>query len=260
MKTEQAKAIGRVSLVFVLSVVIWRITLLLFDSQKFADNVLWHIAAGLFLSGLICVLMIAMLHIEGRTKDGSWKRTIPGRLKDLMFGFLCWIIPAAISIYAFTAAGQVAIIWQTEATTLIVKLLALLIAVFFIEAFPEEVVRGYLYSRLEVSFSPWAAILAQTVLFTLFAFLIGALYSTDQWLFIPGFGFLLGYFRMLSGNIWFSVGFHAAMMTMTQSIGPIQNLIAVEGNFFVLRFLSLLLIPAIVGSIALHLKKSRTEE
>ncbi|WP_313165161.1 CPBP family intramembrane glutamic endopeptidase [Sedimentibacter sp.] len=135
----------------------------------------------------------------------------------------------------------------------------LLIAVFFIEAFPEEIVRGYLYSRLEVSFSPWTALLMQTVLFTLFAFLVGSLYSTEQWLFIPGFGFLLGYFRMLSGSIWFSIGFHVAMMTVTQAIGPIQKLIEVEGNFFMVRFLSFVLIPAIVSSAILHLKKSRTE-
>jgi len=94
----------------------------------------------------------------------------------------------------------------------------------------------------------------------LFAFLIGSLYSIEQWLFIPGFGFLLGYFRMISGNIWFSMGFHAAMMTITQSIGPIQKLIEVDGNFFVVRFLSFVLIPAIASSIILQLKKSRTEK
>ncbi len=154
---------------------------------------------------------------------------------------------------------MVAITSQTELTTFIMRFFLLLIAVFFIEAFPEEIVRGYLYSRLEVSFSPWTALLMQTVLFTLFAFLVGSLYSTEKWLFIPGFGFLLGYFRMLSGSIWFSIGFHVAMMTVTQAIGPIQKLIEVEGNFFMVRFLSFVLIPAIVSSAILHLKKSRTE-
>jgi membrane protease YdiL (CAAX protease family) len=259
LKTEKAKAIGRVSLVFVLSVVIWRLTLLLFDGQKFASNVLCHIAAGLFLSVLICMLIIATLHAERKINDFSWKRAVPGYLKNLSFGFLCWIIPATISMYFLTLTGQVAIALQTESTALVMRFLVLLVAVFFIEAFPEEIVRGYLYSRLESSFSPWVALLAQTALFTLFAFLIGSLYSTDQWLFIPGFGFLLGYFRMLSGDIWFSMGFHAAMMTITQLISPMRQLVEVDGNFFVVRFLSFILIPAIVSSIILHFKKSHTK-
>ncbi len=259
MKTEKAKMIGNVIILFVLSIVIWRLTLLIFDGQKFAGNVLWHIAAGLFLSILICVLIITMLHMERGKNDFSWRRTIPGNLKNLSFGFLCWIIPAAISMCVLIAAGQTVIIQQTASSALIVSFFTLLVAVFFMEAFPEEIVRGYLYSRLEASFSPWAALLAQTVLFTLFAFFVGSLYSTDQLLFIPGFGFLLGYFRMLSGDIWFSMGFHAAIMTITQLISPMRQLIEVDGNFFLVRFLSFMLIPAIVSSIILHLKKSHTE-
>lgn len=260
MKTEKAKSIQKAILVFALSVVIWRLTFMLFDAKKFADNVLWHIGAGLFLSVLICVLMIVMLNTERKISSSSWKKGIPSYLKDFSFGFLCWIIPVTISMYAFISAGQVTIALQTESTTLIVRYLALLIAVFFIEVFPEEIIRGYLYSRLEAVFSPWVALLAQTLLFTLFAFLIGSLYSIDQWLFIPGFGFLLGYFRMLSGTIWFSMGFHVAMMTVIQSIGSIQKFIAVDGNFFVVRFLTFVLLPATVGSIILHLKKNRTKK
>ncbi len=260
MKTEKAKAIKKATLVFALSIVIWRLTFLLFDGGSFADNVFWHIAAGLFLSVAICALMLVMFRVEKRTDSSSWKKAIPVHLKDLSLGFLCWIIPVAISISALIAAGQVAITLQTESTTLIARFLALLIAVFFIEAFPEEIVRGYLYSRLEAAFSPWTALLTQTVLFTLFAFLIGSLYSIDQWLFIPGFGFLMGYFRMLSGSVWFSMGFHAAMMTITQLIGSAQRLVEVDGNFFLVRFLSFVLIPATVGSVILHLKKSYAEQ
>lgn len=251
---------GRIIVVFVLSVVIWRVTLLLFDGQKFTGNVLWHIAAGLFLSALVCVLMIAIVLKEGKIKNFPLKEAAPDYLKDLGLGFLCWIIPATISICVFTILGQVSITLQSEPATLIVPFLALLIAVLFIEALPEELVRGYLYSRLEGSFSPWTALLTQTVLFTLFAFLIGSLNSTEQWLFIPGFGFLLGYFRMLSGNIWFAMGFHCAMMTITQFISPLRQLIKVDGSFFIVRFLSFLLIPAIVSSIVLHFKKSYTEK
>ncbi len=260
MKTEKAKAIKKAIFVFVLSVLIWRLTFILFDTHKFVYNVFWHIAAGLFLSVLICVLMIVMLHTERRTNSFSEKKAVHRHFKDLSLGFLCWIIPVVISIYAFISAGQVVIVLRAESITLILRFLALLVAVFFIEAFPEEIIRGYLYSRLEAVFSPWAALLTQTVLFTLFAFLIGSLYSIDQWLFIPGFGFLLGYFRMLSGSIWFSMGFHVALMTVTQSIGSIQNLIELNGNFFVVRFLSFVLIPAIVSSIILNLKKKHIEK
>lgn len=260
MKEKKANAIGRIIYVFVLTVVIWRVTLLLFDGQQFADSVLLHIAAGLFLSALVCALMIVMMYTARRAKDPSWKQAALGYLKELGFGFLCWIVPAAISICFLTVSGLATITLQTEPTALIVPFLALLVAVFFIEAFPEELVRGYLCSHLVAAFSPWTALLAQTVLFTLFAFLIGSLHSTEQWLFIPGFGFLLGYFRMLSGNVWFAMGFHCAMMTITQFISPLRQFLEVEGSFFAIRFLSFLLIPAIASSIVLHLKTSCTEE
>lgn len=256
----KSNTIGRVVLVFVLSVVIWRVTLLLFDGHQFADRVLLHIVAGLFLSALICALMIFMMRTAGGAKDASWKKAAPGHLKALGLGFLCWIIPAAVSICVFIVSGMVIITAQTEYSALIVPFFALLVAVFFIEAFPEELVRGYLYSRLEVAFSPWTALLAQTVLFTLFASLIGSLHSTEQWLFIPGFGFLLGYFRMLSGSVWFAMGFHCAMMTATQFISPLRQLLEVDGSFFVVRFLCFLLIPAIVSSLVLHFKTSYIKE
>lgn len=243
-----------VSFVFILSVIIWRLTLFLFDGKMFIDNVLYHIVAGLFLSLLICVMIITTIHTERNTNDFSWKRTTRVYFKNLSLGFLCWILSAIISLYVLTLAGQVTIAIQTEPTTLIMRFVLLLVAVFFIEAFPEEIMRDYIYSRLETSFTPWVALLAQTSLFILFAFLTGSLYSIDQWLFIPGFGFLLGYFRMLSGDIWFSMGFHVSMMTITQLISPMRQIVEVDGNFFIVRFLSFVLIPAIISSIILHMR------
>ena len=258
MALDKKKAIGRVTAVFIISIVIWRLMLLFFGGAALGENIFRHIAAGIFTSVLVCILIFAIDHIEKKKMALSWNIFF-GNLKGFGSGFLCWIIPAVISISIFAIAGFVTIQPQVSSATLISQAFILFAAVFLIEAFPEEIIRGYIFSSLEEHYSPWVALFVQTVLFTLFAFFIGSLYSQEQLLFIPGFGFLLGYFRMLSRSISFSMGFHAALMTFTQLLAPSRQLLEANGSFFVLRFLSFVLLPAIFSSVILHLKMERSK-
>jgi len=84
-----------------------------------------------------------------------------------------------------------------------------------------------------------------------FAYFVGALYSVEQLLFIPGYGFMLGYFRAKSENVWTSIGFHVVIMTATQILNPSQSHFDVSG-VFAIRFVAFNFLPYILGAIALE--------
>ncbi|MGI6704306.1 MAG: type II CAAX prenyl endopeptidase Rce1 family protein [Clostridia bacterium] len=75
-------------------------------------------------------------------------------------------------------------------------------------------------AHLNALFPHWITLIIQTLIFSLFAYFVGAIYSLEQLLFIPGYGFMLGYFRAKSGNVWTSIGFHVAIMTASQILNP----------------------------------------
>ncbi|MGO1200704.1 MAG: CPBP family glutamic-type intramembrane protease, partial [Dermabacteraceae bacterium] len=64
----------------------------------------------------------------------------------------------------------------------------------------------------------WGVIIAQALLFTLFAALLRQSWNlTDLSLFFAmGIGF--GWLRLLTGSIWMSIGFHAAFQTGAQLV------------------------------------------
>src|SRR3546814_18389402 len=81
-------------------------------------------------------------------------------------------------------------------STILLHGAAAIALVFLAEAFPEELIfRGAIQSLLRGQMPGWPAILLQALLFTLFAWAIGA---APTWLgasFILFFGFVLGIFR-----------------------------------------------------------------
>ena len=99
-------------------------------------------------------------------------------------------------------------------------------------------------------FPHWLTIVLQALLFTLFGYLIGAIYSLEQLLFLPGFAFILGYFRAVSGNVWTAIGFHVAIMTVTQILSPVHSHFIVDG-VFELRFFAFILFLSVLGAIVL---------
>src|SRR5699024_12112406 len=110
--------------------------------------------------------------------------------------------------------------------------------------------RGYIYRYLNAVFPHWGTIILQTLLFSLYAYLIGAMYSVEQVQFIPGFAIILGLFRAISGSVWTSIGFHVAIMTATQILGPIHGHFDVSG-MITLQFFAFFLLPSVVGSTVL---------
>ncbi|RKQ34010.1 CPBP family intramembrane glutamic endopeptidase [Oceanobacillus halophilus] len=242
----------RIVVVLVLGIIIWNFVSYLSDTFIGKEyNPLSHFIIALITTALTIILIQVLL----KSDKISWKHlgqsTFKTNIFSFLLGFFLWTIPATIGLFICLSFGWVEITVHTDFNSLLLSIFILFITVFFIEALPEELIfRGYIYRYLNVLFPHWGTIILQACLFTLFAYFIGAIYSVEQLQFIPGFAIILGVFRAISGSVWTSIGFHIAMMTATQILGPIHGHFDVNG-IFTLQFVAFILLPSVVGSTVL---------
>lgn len=242
----------RIVAVLVISVIIWNFIAYLSDTFiEHEYSPLRHFIIAL----ITTVLTITLIHVALKTDKTSWSQlgqsTVKTNIKSFLLGFFLWTIPASIGLFICIMLGWVEIKVHTDLSSLLLSVLILFITVFFIEALPEELIfRGYIYRYLNVLFPHWGTIILQSLLFSLFAYFIGAMYSFEQLQFIPSFAIILGIFRAISGSIWTSIGFHVAIMTATQILGTIHGHFDVSG-MFILQFFAFILLPSVFGATVL---------
>src|SRR5690625_3794876 len=238
--------------VLVLGIIIWNFIDYLSDTfMGQAYSPLRHFIIAL----MTTVLTLTLIQVALKIDKISWSQLEPSTVKtntySFLQGFLLWTIPASIGLIICLMLGWVEIQVHTDLKYLLLSILTLFITVFFIEALPEELIfRGYIYRYLNVLFPHWGTIILQTLIFSLFAYFIGAMYSVEQLQFIPGFAIILGVFRAISGSVWTTIGFHVAIMTAFQILGPIHGHFEVSG-FFTLQFVAFILLPSVVGATVL---------
>ena len=242
----------RIGIVMLLGIAAWNFVIYISDLTSGEE---YSRLTHFFIALLTTFFTIALLGIVCRIDKISWKNLGQASLRANIFsffvGFLLWTIPAFIGLCICLMLGWVDITFHTDFNTLLLSILILVVTVFLMEALPEELIfRGYIYRYLHVSFPHSLTVILQSLLFTLFAYFIGAMYSVEQIQFIPGFAFILGYFRAVSGNVWTSIGFHVAIMTATQILNPSHGHFDVSG-LFTLRFFAFILLPSTIGAIAL---------
>lgn len=215
---------------------------------------LHHLSTGI----LVTLPMLGVLALLLRFDRLRWSTLgmAPGRGAGLAFaaGFLLWLVPATLATATLLLLGWVRIEPVSGIGEVLLTLSWLLPAVLLVEALPEELAfRGYLQGLASRALAPWLAVLLQAIIFTCFAWAIGALYSPGQWMFIPGYGVIMGVVRALYGSPWTSMGMHAAWMTTTQ-------LLLAQGHFQVadamtLLFLAFTLAPAVVAGVVLDRRR-----
>ena len=93
--------------------------------------------------------------------------------------------------------------------------------------------------------------LAQATLFTLWGAAIGAAGSVDRVVLFFTFSVALGILRVISGNLWATIGFHLAFQWVTQLVSAVR-----EGSLQIAEQPTLELVvfwffPIVLGSIAL---------
>ncbi|WP_060207867.1 CPBP family intramembrane glutamic endopeptidase [Sporosarcina koreensis] len=251
-RLRMAKIVVRIFVVLILTIIIWRF--ISFLSDVFLGDE-YNRASHFFIAIITSILSFLLLDFARRTDKVSWKRlglsSFRTNITSFFVGFILWTIPAFIGLIICLMTGWVEITVQTDFKHLLLSVFILIITVFFIEAFPEELIfRGYFYHYLNKLSPHWVTLILQTLLFSLFGYFIGAIYSFEQLLFIPGFALILGYFRAVSGNVWTAIGFHVAIMTATQILSPLHHHFEVSG-IFTLQFFAFILFPSVLGFIAL---------
>jgi membrane protease YdiL (CAAX protease family) len=175
-------------------------------------------------------------------------------------GALCWLLPAALALLAASAAGIVRVDVRLPASAVLTLVAGHALVVFLIEALPEELAfRGYIGSAFRRVLGAWPAILLQAACFTLFAWWVRPQTGLADLSLFVSMGIAFGYFRLLTGSVWVSIGFHTAFQTGTQLLvgghaGPLR-LDATPG----LAMILLGVLPFVVGVMAIErLARRRT--
>lgn len=207
----------KIAAITFLSVIAWLLSVFIAETQD-VGSVSRHLLFGLAGFTFSVLLVASFYRLEGKRIKLDFD--FIKHLKLFGAGVLCFAIPAVLALLAVIALGAVEVsvvpsLPEAGATVLLVMVLVALS-----EAIPEEIIfRGYVFAKLAESKKKWLTILLQAVIFTAFAFAIGALSDSLDASFIFTYGIVLGLLRASTGGVAAPIGFHLACMTFQQSFG-----------------------------------------
>lgn len=178
-----------------------------------------RIAGGIAISALSLAVLLLLVRVADRRRMREAGLTEPrAGWRLALWGVVLWTVPAAATFGVLGLLGAPLTV-TVPGPELALTVLLLLLAVLVSEAIPEEAVfRGYVTHALGALARGWWVIVAQALLFTLFAgFLRQSWDPLDLSLFfVMGIGF--GWLRLLTGSVWMSIGFHTAFQTGAQLV------------------------------------------
>lgn len=209
-----------------------------------------HLLQGALISTGVLALVFLLLGRDRLPWRDAGFGSLPANARAFLLGAGLWLLPALLGIALCAGLDWVSISPVSTSSAILAAVLPLALGVFLIEAFPEELaLRGYAQTLVGRRYAAWIALLVQMLLFVAFAWAVGALDSTQQWMFIPGLALILGFARAVSGNVWTCIGIHTAWMTTTQllphfSVTGLQTLL----------FLAFTLLPSMTIGIVLPLR------
>jgi CAAX amino terminal protease family. len=200
------------------AVILWRASLSLSAKAPFPIDHGERLAFGVTVTGIVAGLSCAMSYARPRliTWSPLDRRTFSQTASGAA-AFAALAIPATATL-AWIGLTDIGLTRSSETA---LTLAYLLLLVLLSEALPEELLfRGWIMQALEKDRSPWKPVLGQALVFSLFAWVVGAVSSVTDASFIACFGIVLGIVRAVTGTIWTSVGLHLAFITAQQSALP----------------------------------------
>lgn len=243
----------RIGAAVLAGIAIWKIGLSLLPDPA---TPLHRLLAGVVITSLTCGFVFLALRIDrcspGLLGMGRTREVVRGVLEGAGLWLLVALPATALLLWLGVASVRMASDWPTALASLAI----LIPAVLLIEAIPEELLfRGYLQGTLARRLSPWLAVIAQAVLFVLFAWAIGATVAPGQWSFLPGFALILGGLRLMGGNLGWPLGFHAALMIATQWLLAHGHFAV--GNAMMIQALAFVALPSAAYGVALSIRAQR---
>lgn len=244
-----SKLILRLGAVTIALILIWRGALgLLGGSYEPAR----HLLGGAIISAAVLAVVFLALRADRLPWRTIGHHAATANLRAFALGAGLWLLPALLGTVLCVALGWSSITLQSTPAALLAALPPLALGVFLVEALPEELaVRGYLQGMVARRAAQWVALLVQMMLFVAFAWAVGALGSMQQWMFVPGFGLILGIVRALAGSVWASMGVHFAWMTATQLL----NAHAAVDGLQTLLFVAFTLLPSATLATVFSLRR-----
>lgn len=211
--------------------------LAIFVSEFFEPGSVWrHLVFGLTISSLALVLITVFYKSEKKIQKKKFK--LSKHLKLFGVGTLWFAVPALVSLAIASFLGVVTVEAVGVPAETIGTILLVTILVALSEAIPEEIIfRGYIFSKLSEVVSRWVVIVLQAVIFTIFAFAIGALSDPLDASFIFTFGMVLGILRSFTGSVATSIGFHLACMTFQQVFTERWDVFTVSESFMLQTYI-----------------------
>lgn len=202
---------------------------------------------------VVPLVVLARRHLDRRPWAGLRLTNLREGLPWLLRGMLIWLTGALLGLAVTLGLGWATVgVGQLAPATLLLAVY-LPVLVFLYEALPEELVfRGYVYRNLADRYPPWAAVVGQAVLFTLWGVALGAAQTVDRVVLFATFALVLGILRAVSGNLWACIGFHLAFQFVTQfdAAASRQGAVVVAGRPE-LEFVAYWFFPIVVGALAL---------
>ena len=213
-------AAGRLNLFWRVAVVFLAVTLVwLFVTQglgsffgpAYSDRVGHAVRAVLTSALVVPLIFLARRYLDRRSWEGLRFTSLRTGWRWLLFGMVFWLVAAGLGLVVTVVLGWTRISLGTPSVGIQLLFLYLPVLVFLYEALPEELIfRGYLYRNLSARYARWVSVLAQATLFTLWGAAIAAAGSVDRVVLFFTFSVALGILRVISGNLWATIGFHLA--------------------------------------------------
>lgn len=255
-------AAGRLNLFWRVAVVFLAVTLVwLFVTQglgsffgpAYPDRVGHAVRAVLTSALVVPLIFLARRYLDRRSWEGLRFTSLRTGWRWLLFGMVFWLVAVGLGLVVTVVLGWTRISLGTPSVGILLLFLYLPVLVFLYESLPEELIfRGYLYRNLSARYARWVSVLAQATLFTLWGAAIGAAGSVDRVVLFFTFSVALGILRVISGNLWATIGFHLAFQWVTQLVSAAVR----EGSLQIAEQPTLELVvfwffPIVLGSIAL---------
>lgn len=247
---------GRVAVVFLAVTLVWLFVtqgLGSFFGPAYPDRVGHAVRAVLTSALVVPLIFLARRYLDRRSWEGLRFTSLRTGWRWLLFGMVFWLVAAGLGLVVTVVLGWTRISLGTPSVGILLLFFYLPVLVFLYEALPEELIfRGYLYRNLSARYARWVSVLAQATLFTLWGAAIGAAGSVDRVVLFFTFSVALGILRVISGNLWATIGFHLAFQWVTQLVSAAVR----EGSLQIAEQPTLELVvfwffPIVLGSIAL---------
>lgn len=247
---------GRVAVVFLAVTLVWLFVtqgLGSFFGPAYPDRVGHAVRAVLTSALVVPLIFLARRYLDRRSWEGLRFTSLRTGWRWLLFGMVFWLVAVGLGLVVTVVLGWTRISLGTPSVGILLLFLYLPVLVFLYESLPEELIfRGYLYRNLSARYARWVSVLAQATLFTLWGAAIGAAGSVDRVVLFFTFSVALGILRVISGNLWATIGFHLAFQWVTQLVSAAVR----EGSLQIAEQPTLELVvfwffPIVLGSIAL---------